>query len=331
MNAVCSQFTFLSPAPPSLRLAFGLFILVVGTGSEVGAADNKTVFAAESFDLVEGDILTEDGTKFVRVKDGGKVELKLRDILDPGDFDFLLRFRYPREAAVRGGNTGISFQLGEDKPTRLQTHTAGGWRWLKLGRFKLREFDDRKLILRTEAIPLDIEKLVLYDGANVADPRHPRTLCKFAQDTVRYAGKEVPFSKKGGWNGSVAARRGYVYVTIGGTPPGEPVFHVFDARNPARLATVVPVHVSRGGWQFFYVHIIARGKWLYDGDYGAVDCFDVADPAKPKLVSGNGRDYQWTLGSLEGDYLYIAKLPGLDIADVPRSSQVPTGNVAVQQ
>jgi hypothetical protein len=59
--------------------------------------------------------------------------------------------------------------------------------------------------------------------------------------------------------------------------------------------------------------------------------FDVSDPASPKPVGASGRDYQWTLGNVQGDYLGVGKLPALELVDVPRSPQVPRGKVTVER
>lgn len=167
-------------------------------------------------------------------------------------------------------------------------------------------------------------------SVDVSDPKAPRVTCRFAAAQVRYGEKSYPFSKEGGWNGGVAACGGYVYVTIGAHPPGQPVVHIFDARDPARLTPVVPIHVRRGGWQFFYVDVLALGSYLYGGDYGVIDVFDVSDPQSPLSVGASGRDYQWTLGNVQGDYLCAGKLPALELVDIPRSSQIPKGKITVE-
>jgi len=165
---------------------------------------------------------------------------------------------------------------------------------------------------------------------DVSDPKSPRVTCRYADSQVRYGERSYPFSKEGGWNGGVAACGGYVYVTIGAHPPGQPVVHIFDARDPTRLTPVVPIHVRRGGWQFFYVDVLALGSYLYGGDYGVIDVFDVSNPSAPQRVGASGRDYQWTLGNIQGDYLCVGKLPALELVDIPRSSQIPKGEVTVE-
>jgi hypothetical protein len=166
---------------------------------------------------------------------------------------------------------------------------------------------------------------------DVSEPASPKVISRFSAPQVQYGEKSYAFAKEGGWNGGVSACRGYVYVTTGGNPPGEPVVHIFDARNPEKLVPVTPILVPRGGWQFFYVDVLALGNYLYGGDYGVIDVFDVSDPASPKPVGASGRDYQWTLGNVQGDYLGVGKLPALELVDVPRSPQVPRGKVTVER
>lgn len=165
-----------------------------------------------------------------------------------------------------------------------------------------------------------------YEGkrmvaVDVSNPVRPRITADLNAEELAVKGDSVPFTiHDGGGNGSpgFAYSRGYCYMVMGGQAPAEPYLAIFDVRD---ASVIRPVSVFRatdhGGWQFFSCDVIIYGTRMYLGDYGSESAYDITDPLKPKLIARYQHAYAWQLGTLRNNLLYIPKLNGLEIIDVP--------------
>ena len=149
------------PRPP---YRYFLSLLLASTG--LVAQTTKILLEAEDFGEPGGKVLKESGIRFVRLPEKVSLRGKLRDVFDDGEFVFLLRMRYPRVTAVKGMAAAVTFSFGDEEQI-LKTNTAGSWRWLNLGRFKIKEFETRKIGISGSAA-FDMDKLVLWSGKDYA-------------------------------------------------------------------------------------------------------------------------------------------------------------------
>jgi hypothetical protein len=80
-------------------------------------------------------------------------------------------------------------------------------------------------------------------------------------------------------------------------------------------------------WADFDQDIIADGDYIFIGNYGAVECYDIREPASPRFFDRRHVGYQWSVGRKRGDYLFVPALSGLLVLRAPSSSQAPAGKL----
>jgi hypothetical protein len=156
---------------------------------------------------------------------------------------------------------------------------------------------------------------------DAADPRQPRITADLRAERVTLGGRALSLEiKDGGGNGApgLAFSRGYLYVTTGAEAPDEPYLLIFDVRQPDAIRPAGTLDVTdRKGWQYFICDAIIEGSRLIIGDYGCEEIYDIRDPLAPKRTARYRRSYAWQVGVLRGGLLYVPKLDGLEILELP--------------
>ena len=169
--------------------------------------------------------------------------------------------------------------------------------------------------------------LVGYSGkrimaVDIADPRNPRVTADLNAPEVHVGEKTYSLEiEDGGGNGApgLAFSRGHLYVTTGGESPDQPYLLIFDVRDPGAIRPAGTLMVpDRKGWQYFACDVLIEGNRLLLGDYGCDGVYDISDPLAPKRLAQYRRSYAWQVGTLRGDLLYVPKLDGLEILQLPR-------------
>jgi hypothetical protein len=129
--------------------------------------------------------------------------------------------------------------------------------------------------------------------------------------------------------------KGHAFLT-GRTPrnQGANYLHVVDVRDPRQprwVKTYQPKpdlpDAPCSLWANFYQDLVADGDYLFIGDYGEIQCLDIAEPAVPRLVDALPVGYQWSGGRKRGPHLFVPALSGLMVLRAPSSSQLPLGKV----
>ena len=136
----------------------------------------------------------------------------------------------------------------------------------------------------------------------------------------------------------LAVAKGHAYLTARGAgEQGSNFLHIVDVRNP-RQPRWVTTYDPRpdlpdspcSRWADFYQDIIADGDYLFIGDYGEIQCLDIAEPEAPRLHDALHVGYQWSVGRKRGPHLFVPALAGLLVLRAPSSSQAPVGKVEAQ-
>ncbi len=137
----------------------------------------------------------------------------------------------------------------------------------------------------------------------------------------------------------IAAGRDTLYVTARRSAKKEnALLVIIDIRNPS---APIPLRVYRSfldylpaecneSWANFYQCLDIRDDRLFIGSYGRIECYDISEPILPKLVDQIEVGFQWGLGMLDGDYLYVPGLAEFQLLRVPASPQYPKGKPAVE-
>jgi len=168
--------------------------------------------------------------------------------------------------------------------------------------------------------------LVGYTGGrivaiDVSEPTRPRIACDLRAAEVKLGERVISLKiPDGGGNGvpGLGFSRGYLYVATGWEAPA-PYILIFDVRDPAAIRPAGTLDVAdRKGWQYFSCDLIIEGTRLYIGDYGCEEVYDIADPLAPRRVARYRRSYAWQVGAVRGNLLYVPKLDGLEILEVPQ-------------
>ena len=168
--------------------------------------------------------------------------------------------------------------------------------------------------------------LVGYQGERIlaldaSGPDPPRITADLRASEARIGAKAYSLAiRDGGGNGApgIAFSRGYLYVVTGRPAPDEPYLLIFDVRDPKAIRPAAAFHVrNRKGWQFFACDVIIEGSRLFLGDYGCDEVYDITDPLRPRRLAQHRRSYAWQIGTLRGKHLYVPKLDGLEILEVP--------------
>ncbi len=133
----------------------------------------------------------------------------------------------------------------------------------------------------------------------------------------------------------IAVAKGHAYVTARGAERrGANYLHVVDVRDPKQPRWVrtydprpdlpdEPCSV----WADFDQDVIADGDYLFIGNYGAIECYNISEPAAPRLFDRRHVGYQWSVGRKRGDWLFVPALAGLLVLRAPSSTQAPLGKL----
>jgi len=168
--------------------------------------------------------------------------------------------------------------------------------------------------------------LVGYTGGrilavDVSDPKSPRITAELSGQEIRLGERKLSLEiQDGGGNGApgVAFSRGILYVATGKPAPDEPYLLLFDVRDPAAIRPAGTLDVTdRKGWQYFICDAIVEGNRLIIGDYGCEEVYDIAEPLAPRRIARYRRSYAWQVGTVRDGLLYVPKLDGLEILEMP--------------
>jgi len=163
---------------------------------------------------------------------------------------------------------------------------------------------------------------------DVADPAKPALLSTL--DLARSWPEKMSEAMSG-----ITVAKGHAYVTARGADrKGANYLHIVDIRDPKQprwVATVDPrpdlPEEPCAVWADFDQDIIADGDYLFIGNYGAIECYDIREPASPRLFDRRHVGYQWSVGRKRGDFLFVPALSGLEVLRAPSSSQAPLGKL----
>ena len=114
----------------------------------------------------------------------------------------------------------------------------------------------------------------------------------------------------------------------------DPIYNrveIYDiATNPAVPSLLHTIYRYDGVWGPHKVYL--EGKYLYVAEYmDGIKIFDVREGKSPRLIAHHLGGYRMNFGmDVDGDYLYRGRLGALEILDVPRPSEAPTGKVTVR-
>ncbi|MBI2191646.1 MAG: hypothetical protein HYU36_06660 [Planctomycetes bacterium] len=133
----------------------------------------------------------------------------------------------------------------------------------------------------------------------------------------------------------IAVSREHAYLTGRGLRGDGAMFlHIVDVRQPAAprwVATVDPYPDLPASpcslWGDFNQDLIVDGDYLFIGNYGQIECYDISEPERPRLHAVRHLGYQWSVGRKRGDHLFVPALSGLLVLEAPSSSQRPSGRV----
>jgi hypothetical protein len=154
---------------------------------------------------------------------------------------------------------------------------------------------------------------------SVSDPRQPRITAEFAQPEADFGGQTLPTSlKDASGNGApgVEVYRGHLYVTTGGISPAEPYVLIFDVSSPTAIRPAGALF-NKERRQHLSCDIEIDGDQLYLVDYGSVAQYDLRDPLRPVRTAQTFMKFSWGVGVIRGGHLFMPKLDGLQIYDVP--------------
>jgi len=147
----------------------------------------------------------------------------------------------------------------------------------------------------------------------------------------------APFcpEKMGEAASGLAVAKGHAYLTARGAErKGANYLHIVDVRDP-RQPRWVSTRDPRPDlpespcsvWADFDQDLVADGDYLFIGNYGAIECYDISEPASPRLFDRRHVGYQWSVGRKRGDWLFVPALSGLLVLRAPSSSQAPLGKL----
>lgn len=134
----------------------------------------------------------------------------------------------------------------------------------------------------------------------------------------------------------LAVGRGIAYLTARG--PGSDskamYLHIVDVRNldkPRWIRTYDPYPMLPESpcsiWGDFYQDLLVDGGYLFIGNYGQIECFDISEPESPRLFDVFHAGYQWSVGRKRFDHLFVPALSGMLVLNAPSSSQIPKGKI----
>ncbi|HUT35895.1 MAG TPA: hypothetical protein VNE39_20575 [Planctomycetota bacterium] len=133
----------------------------------------------------------------------------------------------------------------------------------------------------------------------------------------------------------ITVAKGHAYITARGADrKGANYLHIVDVRDP-RQPRWVRTYDPRPDlpeepcavWADFDQDIVADGNYIFIGNYGAIECYDITEPTAPRLFGRRHVGYQWSVGRKRGDYLFVPALSGLVVVRAPCSSQAPLGKL----
>jgi len=219
------------------------------------------------------------------------------------------------------------------------------------------------------AFVLNRKRLLLYDVADAAKPKLLSALDVPESDLICARGGRVYLAhKKGAFTvvdaadpakpavlatldlaplcprkmseviSGIAVAKGYAYLTARRADvKGGNFLHILDVRDP-RQPRLVRTGDPRPDlpdepcsvWADFDQDVIADGDYLFVGNYGAIECYDISRPAAPRFFGRRHVGYQWSVGRKRGDFLFVPALSGLLVLRAPSSSQALVGKLEVQ-
>jgi hypothetical protein len=178
--------------------------------------------------------------------------------------------------------------------------------------------------------------LVGYGGGRILtvdarDPRRPRIQGDLNAPTASFGWKTLSLKiadEAGNGCPGVAFSRGYLYVTTGlpleksaNPNPGDeqPYLLIFDVRDPNTIRPAGAFYVTdRKGWQYYSHDVMIQDDRLYLSDYGSQAVYELMDPLLLRPTARYSRSYAFQIGALRDGYLYVEKLDGLEILEMPR-------------
>ena len=134
----------------------------------------------------------------------------------------------------------------------------------------------------------------------------------------------------------ITVSRGYGYLTARGTRSYQPgmFLHIIDVRVPSKprwITTYDPYQDLPESpcslWGDFYQDIICDGDYLFIGNYGQIECFNIENPEAPRIHDVLHVGYQWSVGRKQGPFLFVHALNGMVVINAPTSSQTPREKV----
>lgn len=160
---------------------------------------------------------------------------------------------------------------------------------------------------------------------DMSDPKAPKTLSVLDLATKT---KDVKVIR----GIAVAGHCAYLSDHLGGDRSRLHLVDVRDGAEPRWLKTIDPMPElmdapCSSSWGDLYQDLVVEGGYLFIGNYGQIECFDVSDPENPTYFDRIAIGYQWSVGQRYGEHLFLPGLAGLYSIDVPCSSQVPAGEM----
>lgn len=167
------------------------------------------------------------------------------------------------------------------------------------------------------------------------DPQKRRGIVTFDVSDPEAPGKELSYIETPVGRSYLFYRKGMLCVPFW-NPRGcaEPTYNrieIYDtATDPTKPRRLHTIYRYDGVWGPHKVYL--EGKLLYVAEYmDGIKIFDVSDIKSPKLITHHLGGYRMNFGmDVDGPYLYRGRLGALEILDVPRPSEAPTGSVSVR-
>jgi len=158
----------------------------------------------------------------------------------------------------------------------------------------------------------DDNTLVIVD---ITNPAYPTIVSSFT-DTTNFV-----FSTEYENMGRIRISNGYAYVI------GSGKLHILNVSDQTQ-----PVFVkSIAGTTFRDIKI--SGRYMYLGLYGSLEVFDIIDAENPVKILNAAEEgiswaSGWSSGALFGNVLYSPSLDNLNIVEIPRDTQAPSGQIS---
>jgi hypothetical protein len=138
--------------------------------------------------------------------------------------------------------------------------------------------------------------------------------------------------------GGIAIYDNYIYLTIiGGSCPSRnlAIIDISEIKNPKLVKIFTPLFdlmesPCSSSWADFYQDLVISGNFLFIGNYGQIECYDISDPENPKFYDRKHIGYQWSVGMVRNGKLYVPTLKGLFILSIPTSAEYKNGEIELK-